>query len=179
MYNLQATAKVECVALVILSFISVAASGECGQARTNLSQEPRTQTLAKHQSARAKDCETLGEFAVSPADSADLLSQAAGADRSEGELRNVSEISPEEIADAPEGSQSKISSEQRSLLIERLNKAERADEYRMNSVNGDSYGHDLLRAQADLAGRTIDELKAGKNVPWSQINQALEAPKDR
>jgi hypothetical protein len=107
-----------------------------------------------------------------------LLSQAV-AGRFERELNREREASREEVADALIAPQSKISPQQRASLIELLNKAKEADEYKLNNINGDSYGHNLLRAQASLASRTIDELKAGKDVPWSQISKALEAPKDR
>ena len=63
-------------------------------------------------------------------------------------LKDGLEVSREEIADATVVPPSKISPQQRAELIERLTKAKQADEYKMNNVNGDSYGHNLLRAQA-------------------------------
>lgn len=175
------TAKVarRALAIIMLCGISAAAPRALGQAGTYLSPQGRNQAIAQLDAARARDNEALSQNGVTPAEAADLLSQAATAGRVERELKDGLEVSGEEIADALVVQQSKISPEQRAELIERLNKAKQADEYRMNNVNGDSYGHNLLRAQASLASRTIDELKAGNDVPWSQINKALEAPRDR
>jgi hypothetical protein len=164
---------------VIFCVISVAASGAWGQPPTNLADQQRTQAIADLDSARARENEALGEGRLSPAETANSLSQAPAAGRFERESKGGLEVSREEIADALAVPQSKISPQQRASLIERVNRAKEADEYKLNNVNGDSYGHDLLRAQTSLAGRTIDELKAGKDVPWSQISKALEAPKDR
>ena len=175
-----AIVKVARAMLLIFCVSSVAASGAWGQASVNLPPpQEQAQAIVDLDSTRATDNEALGEGSLSSAETANLFSQVAAAGRVERELKAGLEVSSEELADAQVVPQSKLSPQQRASLIERLNKAKEADEYKLNDINGDSYGHNLLRAQVSLASRTIDELKAGKDVPWSQISKALEAPKDR
>jgi len=133
---------------IICCGISAAPPGAWGQTETYLSPQGRTQAIAQLDAARARDNQALSQHGVTPAEAADLLSQAAAAGRVERELKDGLEVSREEIADATVVPPSKISPQQRAELIERLTKAKQADEYKMNNVNGESYGHNLLRAQA-------------------------------
>jgi hypothetical protein len=108
----------------------------------------------------------------------DSRGQEAKADESIAALTAGAEVPPSEIRDALDVPPTSLSQGTKTELIKELEEAELRDKLQGQTQDP---GNNWLawysyRQQGDRADSMINALKAGEDVPWSEIQQALQVP---
>ena len=113
-----------------------------------------------------------------------LLDQKNKANGNIKELNHDFKISPQEINEAPCITPGSVSDEKRKELIQRLEAAKAQDDRNEQEVLNDSAWTDsgapvdtvTFDQQKELVDNVVKDLKIGKDVCWSMIEEALRVP---
>jgi hypothetical protein len=175
-FGQRAVAHRRLVGAVLAVAISVLSLPACGPDRLSSSQ--RDLLIEKIRAAGAIDAENLSNGKTDPTQAVDSRYQAQKARTIIGQLRRGEEVSQSKIDDALDVPSESISPDARSELVRELTTAEKRDELgeQTHGPGNDWLAWDSYRTQRDRANSIMKALKSGEELPWSEIQQALQVP---
>jgi hypothetical protein len=174
--NLRKRSRVRAEVPVTAFWLLSLALCACGQAGASLQQ--RSLMIEQLQTAKRLDERNARDPKTDLTQMIDSTGQAAKADLSIAALKAGVEVPPPEIQDALDVPPTSLSQDTKTELIRELEEAEQRDNLRAQALDP---GNDWLawhsyREQRDTADSVIHALKGGEEVPWSEIQQALQVP---
>jgi hypothetical protein len=164
--------EVPVTAVLLLSLALCA----CSQARPSV--QERSVIIKQLQMAKQLDERNARDPKTALTQVIDSRGQEAKADQTIAALKARIEVPPTEIRDAMDVPPTSLSQDSRTELIKELEEAERRDNLQAQTQDpGNNWlAWHSYREQRDRADSVINALKGGEDVPWSEIQQALQVP---
>jgi hypothetical protein len=159
-------------AFLLLSFAVCA----CSQSGPSLQQ--RSFIIGQLQMAKQLDEQNARDPKTDLTQVIDSRGQEAKADDSIAAVRAGVEVPAPELRDALDVPPTSLSQDTKTELIKELEEAEQRDNQKAQTEDPGNHwlAWHSYREQRDRADSVINSLKGGEDVPWSEIQQALQAP---
>lgn len=128
--------------------------------------------------AKELDEENARNPETDPVQALDSVRQAGKVNDAIAALRQGSEVSPAQIQDALNVPPSYLSRDARTEMIKELEHAAQRDELGEQTHNpgNDWLAWDSYRKQRERADSALKALERGEDLPWSEIQEALQVP---